>query len=170
MEAQLEGDGAFAIAAVTPLRQPVSRTAPTEWRWSVRANEKRDARASPQHQRHYHHRRRALPTVARRVRSPHHRGHQRVPTDRPVRRNQLAVARRHHRDSAGGLAMESTHEEDADACHQNALWQARRQGAVLGRAIRSHFKRAAATAMPALAQASSLSCPGAPLTPIDPTT
>ncbi|HKE83465.1 MAG TPA: hypothetical protein VKB50_06920 [Vicinamibacterales bacterium] len=39
MEAQLEGASAFAITALTPLRQPVSRAPPTEWRWSVRANE-----------------------------------------------------------------------------------------------------------------------------------
>jgi hypothetical protein len=39
MEAQLEGASAFAITPLTPLRQPVSRASPTEWRWSVRANE-----------------------------------------------------------------------------------------------------------------------------------
>jgi hypothetical protein len=39
MEAQLEGASAFAITPLTPLRQPVSRATPTEWRWSVRANE-----------------------------------------------------------------------------------------------------------------------------------
>jgi hypothetical protein len=39
MEAQLEGALAFAITPLTPLRQPVSRASPTEWRWSVRANE-----------------------------------------------------------------------------------------------------------------------------------
>jgi hypothetical protein len=39
MEAQLEGTPAFDITALTPIRQPVSRAAPTEWRWSVRANQ-----------------------------------------------------------------------------------------------------------------------------------
>jgi hypothetical protein len=39
MEAQLEGGAAFAIVALTPARQPVSRASPTEWRWSVRAEE-----------------------------------------------------------------------------------------------------------------------------------
>jgi hypothetical protein len=39
MEAQLEGASAFAITPLTPVRQPVSRASPTEWRWSVRANE-----------------------------------------------------------------------------------------------------------------------------------
>ena len=37
MEAQLEGAPAFEITALTPTRQPVSRTSPTEWRWAVRA-------------------------------------------------------------------------------------------------------------------------------------
>jgi hypothetical protein len=37
MEAQLEGAPAFDITALTPARQPVSRAAPTEWRWTVRA-------------------------------------------------------------------------------------------------------------------------------------
>jgi hypothetical protein len=39
MEAQLEGAPAFAVTPLTPTRQPVSRSAPTEWRWNVRANE-----------------------------------------------------------------------------------------------------------------------------------
>jgi hypothetical protein len=39
MEAQLEGAPAFDVRPVTPTRQPVSRVAPTEWRWNVRANE-----------------------------------------------------------------------------------------------------------------------------------
>ena len=39
MEAQLVGAPAFEIAALTPTRQPVSRAAPTEWRWTVRAAE-----------------------------------------------------------------------------------------------------------------------------------
>jgi hypothetical protein len=39
MEAQLEGAPAFAVTPLTPLRQPVSRASPTEWRWSVRATE-----------------------------------------------------------------------------------------------------------------------------------
>jgi hypothetical protein len=37
MEARLEGAPAFEITALTPLQQPVSRSAPTEWRWTVRA-------------------------------------------------------------------------------------------------------------------------------------
>jgi len=37
MEARLEGAPAFEIAALTPVQQPVSRSAPTEWRWTVRA-------------------------------------------------------------------------------------------------------------------------------------
>ena len=37
MEAQLEGAPAFEITALTPARQPVSRSSPTEWRWAVRA-------------------------------------------------------------------------------------------------------------------------------------
>ena len=39
MEAQLAGAPAFEIAALTPTRQPVSRSAPTEWRWTLRAAE-----------------------------------------------------------------------------------------------------------------------------------
>jgi len=39
MEAQLEGAPAFEITALTPTRQPVSRAAPTEWRWNARARE-----------------------------------------------------------------------------------------------------------------------------------
>lgn len=39
MEAQLVGAPAFEIAALTPTRQPVSRSASTEWRWTVRAAE-----------------------------------------------------------------------------------------------------------------------------------
>jgi hypothetical protein len=38
MEAQLEGS-AFSISALTPARQPVSRSSPTEWRWDVKANQ-----------------------------------------------------------------------------------------------------------------------------------
>jgi hypothetical protein len=37
MEARLEGAPAFEVSALTPPRQPVSRAAPTEWRWTVRA-------------------------------------------------------------------------------------------------------------------------------------
>ena len=37
MEARLEGAPAFEITALTPARQPVSRSSPTEWRWAVRA-------------------------------------------------------------------------------------------------------------------------------------
>lgn len=37
MEARLEGAPAFEISPLTPVQQPVSRSAPTEWRWSVRA-------------------------------------------------------------------------------------------------------------------------------------
>lgn len=37
MEARLQGAPAFEIAALTPVQQPVSRSAPTEWRWTVRA-------------------------------------------------------------------------------------------------------------------------------------
>ena len=37
MEARLEGAPAFEITALTPVQQPVSRSAPTEWRWTVRA-------------------------------------------------------------------------------------------------------------------------------------
>lgn len=37
MEARLEGAPAFEVTALTPLQQPVSRSAPTEWRWTVRA-------------------------------------------------------------------------------------------------------------------------------------
>lgn len=37
MEAELEGAPAFEITTLTPSRQPVSRAAPTEWRWNVRA-------------------------------------------------------------------------------------------------------------------------------------
>jgi hypothetical protein len=39
MEAQLEGAPGFEVTPLTPVRQPVSRAAPTEWRWNVRANE-----------------------------------------------------------------------------------------------------------------------------------
>ena len=39
MEAQLAGAPAFEVAPLTPTRQPVSRAAPTEWRWNVTANE-----------------------------------------------------------------------------------------------------------------------------------
>jgi hypothetical protein len=39
MEAQLEGAPGFEVTPLTPVRQPVSRAAPTEWRWTVRANE-----------------------------------------------------------------------------------------------------------------------------------
>ncbi|HUK36611.1 MAG TPA: hypothetical protein VLV86_22000, partial [Vicinamibacterales bacterium] len=37
MEAQLEGAPSFDVNALTPRRQPVSRSAPTEWRWTVTA-------------------------------------------------------------------------------------------------------------------------------------
>jgi len=37
MEARLEGAPAFDVTALTPAQQPVSRSAPTEWRWTVRA-------------------------------------------------------------------------------------------------------------------------------------
>ena len=37
MEARLEGAPAFEVTALTPVQQPVSRSAPTEWRWTVRA-------------------------------------------------------------------------------------------------------------------------------------
>jgi len=39
MEARLDGASAFAVAPLTATRQPVSRNAPTEWRWNVRAEE-----------------------------------------------------------------------------------------------------------------------------------
>jgi hypothetical protein len=39
MEARLEGAPAFEVTALTPVQQPVSRSAPTEWRWTVRAAE-----------------------------------------------------------------------------------------------------------------------------------
>lgn len=39
MEANLTGAPAFEVVAVTPNRQVVSRSATTEWRWRVRANE-----------------------------------------------------------------------------------------------------------------------------------
>ena len=39
MEAQLVGAPAFEVTSLTPTRQPVSRAAPTEWRWTVRATE-----------------------------------------------------------------------------------------------------------------------------------
>ena len=39
MEAELRGGGGFEVTPVTPTRQPVSRAAPTEWRWNVRATE-----------------------------------------------------------------------------------------------------------------------------------
>lgn len=39
MEAQLVGEPAFDMTPLTPPRQPVSRAAPTEWRWTVRAME-----------------------------------------------------------------------------------------------------------------------------------
>ncbi len=39
MEAHLEGAPAFEVTALTPGRQPVSRSTPTEWRWDVRASE-----------------------------------------------------------------------------------------------------------------------------------
>jgi hypothetical protein len=39
MEAQLGGAPAFEVTPLTPIRQPVSRAAPTEWRWTVMANE-----------------------------------------------------------------------------------------------------------------------------------
>lgn len=39
MEAQLVGAPAFDVMAVGPTRQAVSRAAPTEWRWTVRAAE-----------------------------------------------------------------------------------------------------------------------------------
>jgi hypothetical protein len=38
MEVQLEGS-AFTVSALTPARQPVSRSSPTEWRWDVKANQ-----------------------------------------------------------------------------------------------------------------------------------
>lgn len=37
MEARLEGAPAFTITALTPVQQPVSRSAPTEWRWTATA-------------------------------------------------------------------------------------------------------------------------------------
>jgi len=37
MEARLEGAPAFDITELTPVQQPVSRSTPTEWRWTVRA-------------------------------------------------------------------------------------------------------------------------------------
>jgi len=37
MEARLEGAPAFEVTALTPVQQPVSRSASTEWRWTVRA-------------------------------------------------------------------------------------------------------------------------------------
>lgn len=37
MEARLEGAPAFDITPLTPVQQPVSRSSPTEWRWTVRA-------------------------------------------------------------------------------------------------------------------------------------
>jgi hypothetical protein len=39
MEARLDGAPAFEVMLLTAGRQPVGRAAPTEWRWSVRANE-----------------------------------------------------------------------------------------------------------------------------------
>lgn len=39
MEAQLAGAPAFDVMPLTPVRQPVSRATPTEWRWTVRAVE-----------------------------------------------------------------------------------------------------------------------------------
>jgi hypothetical protein len=39
MEAELMGGSAFEVSALTPTRQPVSRTTPTEWRWTVGALE-----------------------------------------------------------------------------------------------------------------------------------
>ena len=39
MEAQLLGAPAFEVTALTPVRQPVSRAMPTEWRWDVQANQ-----------------------------------------------------------------------------------------------------------------------------------
>ena len=39
MEARLDGAPAFEVVLLTPGRQPVGRAAPTEWRWSVRADE-----------------------------------------------------------------------------------------------------------------------------------
>jgi hypothetical protein len=39
MEVRLEGAPAFEVVPLTPPRQPVSRAAPTEWRWNVTANE-----------------------------------------------------------------------------------------------------------------------------------
>jgi hypothetical protein len=39
MEAQLEGAMAFEVKPLSPARQPVSRSAPTEWRWSITAQE-----------------------------------------------------------------------------------------------------------------------------------
>jgi hypothetical protein len=39
MEAQLVGAPAFEVMALTPTRQPVSRAASTEWRWTVQAME-----------------------------------------------------------------------------------------------------------------------------------
>jgi hypothetical protein len=39
MEAELEGAPAFEVTPLTPIRQPVSRAAPTEWRWNVTANQ-----------------------------------------------------------------------------------------------------------------------------------
>jgi hypothetical protein len=37
MEARLEGAPAFDITPLTPVQQPVSRSSPTEWRWTARA-------------------------------------------------------------------------------------------------------------------------------------
>lgn len=39
MEAQLEGAPAFEVVPLTPVRQPVSSSTPTEWRWRVIAQE-----------------------------------------------------------------------------------------------------------------------------------
>jgi hypothetical protein len=39
MEASLDGAPAFEVVALTPTRQPVSRAAPTEWRWIVNAGQ-----------------------------------------------------------------------------------------------------------------------------------
>jgi hypothetical protein len=39
MEARLEGAPAFDVTPLTPVQQPVSRSAPTEWRWTARARQ-----------------------------------------------------------------------------------------------------------------------------------
>jgi hypothetical protein len=39
MEARLEGAPSFEVTDLTPVQQPVSGSAPTEWRWTVRAAE-----------------------------------------------------------------------------------------------------------------------------------